>query len=264
MKNVTKKTKTWISSGVLQKKQTIYIDINRVKFRLILCGIFAHLILTTVSCQEENHTKETPTSVLPSSIQSVVIFGNSIVKHDPSPSIGWYGEWGMAASAQNLDFVHILMDSIHSKNPSVDIRFKTIVSFEQNFDTYDLSTLSEYRNADMIIMNIGENIKPQKAKDDNFTLYFEKLINYLAPTDSTVVIIGESFWPSPVNNMMKEYTTRTQRTFVNKSDLFINDKTNTAQGLFEHEGVANHPSDKGMKNIALRLWNTISKYFPKK
>lgn len=48
--------------------------------------------------------------------------------------------------------------------------------------------------------------------------------------------------------------------FVALSDLFANDKTNAAIGLFENEGVANHPSDKGMRNIAARILETLKTY----
>lgn len=45
-------------------------------------------------------------------IGSVTIFGNSIVAHDPAPDIGWTGDWGMAASCRDSDFVHILKKEI--------------------------------------------------------------------------------------------------------------------------------------------------------
>ena len=38
----------------------------------------------------------------------LLIVGNSITRHAPSAKLGWFGDWGMAASTKENDFVHVL------------------------------------------------------------------------------------------------------------------------------------------------------------
>ena len=47
----------------------------------------------------------------------VLFVGNSITLHGVSPSIGWHGEWGMAASEKAKDYVHLMMDKIDELLP---------------------------------------------------------------------------------------------------------------------------------------------------
>ena len=39
----------------------------------------------------------------------ILFLGNSITRHAPAPGLGWYGDWGMAASARQNDYVHKLV-----------------------------------------------------------------------------------------------------------------------------------------------------------
>lgn len=196
-------------------------------------------------------------------IGKVLILGNSIVAHDPAPEIGWYHDWGMAASARDSDFVHILSSNIHELDTSVIILSGNLSVYENNYDTYDVGQLIDYRNfnPDMLILKISENVTYQEGMEQTFISSYDKLLKYLAPSDSTVKIIVEGFWPTPVNDMIKRYASNNNLTFVKLADLYENDKTNSAIGLFEHEGVGRHPSDKGMRNIADRIWSQISQFF---
>ena len=38
----------------------------------------------------------------------VLFVGNSITKHAPKEEIGWFGDWGMAASEAENDYAHII------------------------------------------------------------------------------------------------------------------------------------------------------------
>jgi hypothetical protein len=41
--------------------------------------------------------------------KKVLILGNSITWHPPGPDINWFGNWGMAASAADRDFLSLLI-----------------------------------------------------------------------------------------------------------------------------------------------------------
>ena len=40
--------------------------------------------------------------------KKILVVGNSILRHGPCKEIGWERDWGMAASAPEKDFVHLL------------------------------------------------------------------------------------------------------------------------------------------------------------
>ena len=44
----------------------------------------------------------------------ILFLGNSITRHGPSQAVGWSGDWGMAASAREKDFVHLVTSSLCS------------------------------------------------------------------------------------------------------------------------------------------------------
>jgi len=196
--------------------------------------------------------------------KTVLILGNSLVRHSPSPEIGWYGDWGMAASVKDSDLVHLLISDIHHVDPSVVINFKNIADFERNFDTYLLSNLDSLKNPDMLIMKIAENVNDQKAIDDHFILWYDKLIKYIAPNDQSVKVIADGFWAKEsINRLIEEYAIQKGYSYISLVGL-SKDSTNMALGRFKHSGVAIHPSDKGMRMIEQRIWVSIKDNFNKK
>ncbi len=194
-------------------------------------------------------------------ISKVVILGNSIVAHPPKAEIGWTHDWGMAASCAKCDFVHILQDSITRTNPDINVEWGSIAEFEQDYTQYDVSKVSKYRDADLLIIKISENVTYSSDMEEEFIQRFDHLVDYLTPSKKTTIVIAEGFWPSPVNALLKDYAIKNKYLHVPIEDLFASDKRNAAIGLFENEGVANHPSDFGMKNIAERIWHVIYPLF---
>jgi len=194
-------------------------------------------------------------------VKTVLVLGNSIVHHPPKPEIGWYGDWGMSASVQDSDFVHLLIRDIHQKDPSVVVKFRNIADFERDFDLYPLSNLDSLREPDMLILKISENVNDKKALEKNFISYYNKLIKYISPKKQSIKIIVDGFWvKEDVNRLIKQYALKNKCPFVRISDL-SKDTTNTAKGIFSHAGVAAHPSDKGMRIIEQKIWHVIKHYF---
>lgn len=191
----------------------------------------------------------------------VLILGNSIVSHTVWPSIGWYNDWGMAASARDSDFVHRIIHRMAEIDTSIVVSYTNIASFENGFWKYNLNSLSKYKNPDLLILKIGENVNKDSASVYNFSKYLNALYTYIAPKDSINTIVCDGFWPNSINDSLKNFAQTKTLHFVSLFDLFVNDKTNSAIGQFENLGVARHPSDKGMGNIATRILSKLEPLF---
>jgi hypothetical protein len=86
------------------------------RFLCVLClGLAAlfHLGQTVVLGQE---TKAQKIGALKA--DRILFLGNSLTLHGPKPEIKWTGNWGMAASAQDKDYVHLLTAAINGQRTS--------------------------------------------------------------------------------------------------------------------------------------------------
>ncbi len=217
-------------------------------------------IVILASCQETT-IKQPIDPFKVGKIKRVVILGNSIVRHSPKPEIGWNGDWGMAASCQDSDFVHMLIKDIHSRDESVNVSFKNIADYELAFPSYPLRYLDSFTNADMIILRISENIDDKKAKDSGLIEYYSDLIRFLDEDNKAVKVLVGGFWQKRyVNKMIRQYAASNNYTYIDNGQ-FEKDSTNTAKGLFANGGIEAHPSNKGMKAIEKSIWDYIQSYF---
>jgi hypothetical protein len=202
------------------------------------------------SCQVKEDTK-----VVPIQFKNILILGNSITKHAPRPQVGWYGNWSMAASVQSKDFSHIIGTALKAQVTPVNIS-----DFEMSHTVFDLKNLEKYfvQTPDLIIIKLGENVLQTTDFDKSFT----KFISYIKEkAPNAKIVIAGTFWQNdPVNKALIAESQLRKIPFVKLQQLdtqinksFIGEDAIGADGLkykITDQGVANHPGDVGMKNIA--------------
>lgn len=219
------------------------------------CSLAILLLLLQLGCRKQIE-QVYPTPIDTSMIQKVkkiVVLGNSIVQYGPDQSIGWKGNWGLAASRKENDFIHLLMQNLQAKRNDVEVRFKNIADFESTYLTYSLSTLDSLRDADMVIIKIAENVKSSQPSYRQFIAKYDKMIHYLDPSGKVVKLIIDGFWKNEkVNNDIRNYAMQHKIALVSITDISSDSK---------NRGIAGHPNDRGMKIINDRVWRYVSHYF---
>ncbi len=191
----------------------------------------------------------------------IIVLGNSITRHGPAPEIGWYGDYGMAASSSENDFVHILQN----RAAGCEVIGTNMATLERHYwevDAYRDDPAvkgATYCNADIIIFRIAENVIPADIIDKPKSLHdgFCDIINLFDPVGNKKVIMTTPFWNNELFvNTISNIALERCYPLVILHDLG-GETENRADGLFEHTGVAMHPGDEGMKKIADRIWDVL-------
>ena len=237
--------------------------LNLVNLKLLL-GVLLVSALTAL------HAADSPraTPMIGSLPAAKVLFlGNSITLHGPKPDIGWTGNWGMAASAEAMDYVHLLTAAIGKASgapPRTMVR--NVAGFEREYRTFDIATELKPElefHADLVVVAIGENV-PEPATDEaraSFAAAFAQLLATLKQHGQPAIFVRSCFWPHPVKDgIMRKASAEAGATFVDIAALG-RDAANAAgsERTIEHAGVAGHPGDKGMRAIADAIFAAIQK-----
>jgi hypothetical protein len=216
--------------------------------------IYALMILAILAVGCDKSIDTTPDNV--KSFKNIVVLGNSITYAPGSPGSEWIGPWGMAASAPEFDYVHLLTGDFRTKNKSSVVNVKNIAAFERGYIEYDIdANLREMRDTkpDLLIIRIGENAKLDENNKTAFAKRYQDLIAYFKSTNPNVVVLGVgSIWGNELADqvMAKESEFITLRTLNN-------DPTNYAYGKWSDIGIQQHPSDKGMTGIEQLIWAKV-------
>lgn len=186
----------------------------------------------------------------------VLFVGNSITRHGVCDDIGWHVDWGMAASAQEKDYVHLVAAEVLKEHPDAAFCICQAAEWERNCyhgeDTFSYYREARNFGADVIVMRLVENCPQGDYDGERYREEYGKLLAYLNPTGQASVIITTGFWKHIADGAIREFAERKGYAMVELNDLGEADCMK-ALGLFAHSGVANHPGDLGMQAIADRI-----------
>ena len=207
-----------------------------------------------------------PGTAATTTVHKILFLGNSITLHGPAEKIGWTGNWGMAASAEAKDYVHLVTAALaETTGAAPEIMVKNIADFERKYASYDPEkNLKEQIgfSADLIILAIGENVPNLNSEEakSQFKTSLTKLLDVLKASHPPTLIVRSCFWPNQAKDqILKQVCQEAGGIFVDIG-MLGKDESNYARAErpFKHKGVANHPGDKGMQAIANAILDAIN------
>ena len=188
----------------------------------------------------------------------VLFLGNSITLHWPAPAIGWHGDWGMAASRQENDYVHICMRRLRAVYPQAGWRIGALADWERAFWTdeavlKDFYPLRDWRPNYIFCVILGANTPESELDKHDFAQHYRRMIRFFNPERDAKVIVTDMFWACPAKDEAIRAAAEAEGAIL----VPMGDLGATAEMMaldeYEHRGVAGHPGDRGMEAIASRL-----------
>jgi GDSL-like lipase/acylhydrolase family protein len=191
-------------------------------------------------------------------VERVLFLGNSITRHGPAPEIGWKGDWGMAASAPERDYVHVVTDdlaALSGRTPRV--MASNIAEFETTPATYDidarLKAELDFRPT-LVIVAIGENVGALRTHEARarFRAGFARLLGAVKGAGEPSIVVRGCFWADTTKDeIMRQACGEAGAVFVDIRPLCRNDSNfANSERHIQNAAVGAHPGDRGMKAIA--------------
>lgn len=210
--------------------------------------------------EENEHKKETTYTF------DYVALGNSVTCNEIDEEL-WWGNWGMAATTKQNDYVHHITSQLKEKSDQkVSTTILDLKNWELSKDREKmLPYYKEYfsKDTDLVTIQTGENITEFKETLDTDYLKLVKYIKKRAP-NAQILMLAEILWPSEdIEQAKKAACKRYDVTFVDMTEfledyekLYKSEVGAEVMGADEklhtvtNEVVAAHPNDEGMRCIA--------------
>lgn len=199
--------------------------------------------------------------------RKVLFLGNSITLHGPKADIDWSGNWGMAASSEDKDYVHLVTRALTEKSGALpEVMVKNIADFERTHVGYDIAGKLQDAidfQADLIIVAIGENVPGLKTPEEEaeFQRSVTRLLSTLKADRKPTILVRSGFWANPVRDgALKAACVSVGGVYVDISALGeVEANFARSERPFKHTGVANHPGDQGMAAVAGAIMKALAK-----
>jgi hypothetical protein len=203
----------------------------------------------------------------------ILFLGNSITLHGPKADIAWSANWGMAASQQSKDYVHLLTSAIDTRTGGKLVLEPTPVGshagtenviniadiFERNYSTFTTARIQKQLDwkPDIVVLQFGENMEMKSYNAEVFQAKLETLLSGLKQSSNPhIFVAGFILGSNPKVDAIKRKACKAdpgRRVFVDLGSV-AKDPTNFASAESYYKGaVVGHPGNKGMTLIANTL-----------
>jgi lysophospholipase L1-like esterase len=202
------------------------------------------------------------------SIHKILFLGDSITHHAPAPDIGWTGDWGMAASSQDKDYVHLLLAQLALAQGAGAPAPNVWIDGEGGGKVTDYGAavfdkISAYQ-ADLAVVQLGENDHQTPITVDNFQKPYEEILAAVRKGNPHAIILCTGVWglyPSAdhtKDDMIKAACAEYGAAFADLGDAYANESNRaSAQHTYSNPAVGWHPGDGGMAAYEATLWQTL-------
>lgn len=189
--------------------------------------------------------------------------GNSITLHGKCHY--WWNEVGMAASVKEKDYFHIVTEHLKSVHGNVSANAYNFYMWEitAHDRTQTIGALKDHLSPalDLITVQLSENASDLSTFSEDLC----ELINHIKTTcPKAKIIMVDEFWSEKKSEMKREVSEKLSVPFASLADIRGKDEYKCPLGTtvfgdngighaVDHDGVAAHPGDEGMKAIAERI-----------
>jgi hypothetical protein len=206
------------------------------------------------------------------SIHKILILGDSITHHSPAPQLAWTGDWGMAATAADKDYVHLFLARMAAAQgpgaPAPDVwifgegggKISDKVPFVDKLTAF---------HADLALIQLGENDN-KDVTAEGFQQPYEKLLAAIQAGNPSCHILCAGVWGTWPNagdhtkdTFIRAACQKYGATFVDLGGAFADPANRAAaEHLFTNVAVNWHPSDGGMAAYADAFWKAFTNSSP--
>lgn len=182
----------------------------------------------------------------------ILVLGNSIALHPPRAEVGWTGNWGMAASNVNNDFAHLLQTLLTQKKqiPKLDVLNLSVV--EKQYRQYVPSLLRQIKpGADLVVVVLGDNVPVVDFDPKQWFGAYDAVLSAAVEPNSRLVCVSTWGGNMAVDQVIRSVCTGRggQYADIHHFKKILANQAGSERH-FENAGVASHPGDKGMREIA--------------
>lgn len=204
--------------------------------------------------------------------ERLLVVGNSLTKHGPALDKEWPGDWGMAASSAENDFVHLLVAKLeaHTQN-SIEASIIPGYPIEKVFFDNERPQLlaSVDDQFEYIVIEIGDNIDFSHIKKELFEKRYSNLIDSLnkkLKPNGVLVCVGK-WWPNDwVDDRIRSACEARGGKFVSLKHISAQTGAKASEErTIANSGVGAHPGDRAMREISELIFCAITNCsFPSK
>lgn len=187
----------------------------------------------------------------------LLVVGNSITWHTPNAKLDWIGNWGMAATKQDNDYVHILEKMLQTANPTSTIRLypRNMSDFEKSPASFDLErfSIADSFKPTHVVVFFGDNVSVGQSAA--FSTSYIRALNRITLNSSAQLLCVSTWWGNrSVDSIIADGCKSKGGQFVDISSLSKKPGLKADAGEFKNAGVSAHPSDQGMQAIASSIF----------
>jgi hypothetical protein len=206
-------------------------------------------VLSLVACG----TGIAPTITAPP-IQKVIptdvfVVGNSLAEYGADPSLGWPGNWGMAATAQANDFSHLVAAALGL--PVVELNISTMEQNPSTAATVIAPLPARVHPGTIVVVELGENVSDLTGV--TFQPAYDQLLKALN-IGAKLLCVSTWWQANQLDVMMQKECSTYGGIWVYIGDIYTNPlNPDLTDNLYANPAVNSHPHDWGMAQIATRV-----------
>ena len=194
----------------------------------------------------------------------MLFLGNSLTLHAPNKDIGWHGNWGMAASLERYDYVHILLSKMDISHDRAYIR--NTYPFERDSGEYkkllrSIKSDVPLNENSIVILQVGDNVLGDEKSIKDFGVSLKETVLDLKKQTSLIFCISTWWERQNIDEAIKSTCERSGGVFVFIGDIYNSlYNPDRRKVTYPNAGVEAHPKDWEMRHIASRIQYVIDEY----